>query len=169
MPDEIRRRRLVIDGEVFYPITDADSVIHLQREITEKLPIVSNTQPQVGTFVPNQVWIDTSGEDQQQSQMVMFSNPTPRSFVLPSTNSEGLIFATTPPSSLIFGDIQSSSNVVFNESEDEEMVFGNSEEKLVFGSGNENQLLFGDSNVEEPLVFNNNQNIDEDESPKGEN
>lgn len=63
MSDQIHRKRIIVNGEVFYPITDADSVIHLQKEITDKLPIVSDIQPASGTFVPKQAWLDISEEE----------------------------------------------------------------------------------------------------------
>ena len=61
--DEILKRRILLAGQVLYPITGADCVEHLQREITAKLPIVSDTQPTVGTYVPRQAWLDTNDEE----------------------------------------------------------------------------------------------------------
>lgn len=44
---------------VVNPFTKHENVEGLQKEITDKLPIVSAQEPQSG-FVPNQVWLDIS-------------------------------------------------------------------------------------------------------------
>ena len=77
MNDQIHRKRIIVNGEVFYPITDADSVIHLQKEITDKLPIVSEIQPASGTFVPKQAWLDISEEEGEEELASSNSNDGP--------------------------------------------------------------------------------------------
>lgn len=52
-------KRLMLDTDIVYPFTKQENIINLQKTITEKLPIVQQTQPQTG-FVPKQVWLDTS-------------------------------------------------------------------------------------------------------------
>lgn len=59
MADEtILNRRIKKGDAIVYPITDQQNVIGLQGTIKEKLPIVSESTPQVGDYVEKQVWID---------------------------------------------------------------------------------------------------------------
>lgn len=59
MADEtILNRRIKKGDAIVYPITHQENVIGLQGTIKDKLPIVSETTPQVGEFVEKQVWID---------------------------------------------------------------------------------------------------------------
>lgn len=60
-------RRLVVNGDIVYPITLADNVIHLQKEITEKLPIISSEEPT--SFVERQVWLDVSEEENGEQEV----------------------------------------------------------------------------------------------------
>ena len=52
----VKNRRLVQGEDIIYPITKQENVIGLQKTIKEKLPIISENQPQSG-FVKGQTWI----------------------------------------------------------------------------------------------------------------
>ena len=65
MPQEEKSRRLLQGDVIIYPYTKQENVIGLQKTITDKLPIVSNTAPSAG-FVQKQVWLDISGEAEEQ-------------------------------------------------------------------------------------------------------
>lgn len=61
MPDEtILNRRIKRGDDIVYPITRQENVINLQKTIKEKLPISSSNEPEEGTYVEKQVWLDTS-------------------------------------------------------------------------------------------------------------
>ena len=64
MEDE-ENRRLIHNGKPLYPFTKQENVIGLQETIVEKLPIISNQEPQSG-FVPKQAWLDISNDDGEQ-------------------------------------------------------------------------------------------------------
>ena len=52
----VKNRRLVQGEDIIYPITKQENVIGLQKTIKEKMPIISENQPQSG-FVNRQTWI----------------------------------------------------------------------------------------------------------------
>ena len=120
-------RRIIIDGDIYYPITKAENVIHLQKEIKDKLPIVSNEEPE--EYVERQVWLDTS-EDNEEEQVQTLSFA--RSFTQPQ---EELLSFGVP-------------------NDNEELTFGVVEEELSFGSEQE-ELTFGEPNDNEILTFGN--------------
>ena len=55
MPEE-KNRRLVLDGDIIYPITRQENIIGLQKTIKEKLPIISANTPE--SQIERQVWLD---------------------------------------------------------------------------------------------------------------
>lgn len=59
-----KNRRLLQGEDVIYPITKQENVIGLQKTITDKLPIVSGTEPSQG-FAEKQIWLDTSDESEE--------------------------------------------------------------------------------------------------------
>ena len=58
-------RRLTLDDDIIYPITKAENVIHLQKEIKDKLPTVSETEPDIK--VTGKVWLKPV-EDIEETQ-----------------------------------------------------------------------------------------------------
>ena len=64
MPEE-KSRRLMQGQDIIYPFTKQENVIGLQKTITDKLPIVSDTTPDDG-FVEKQVWLDTEDDGNEQ-------------------------------------------------------------------------------------------------------
>jgi len=72
MPEE-KNRRLMLGSDIIYPITKQENIIGLQKTIKEKLPIVSDSTPAVGTYVERQVWIDTN----DLANSVVHYNPIP--------------------------------------------------------------------------------------------
>lgn len=67
-----KNRRLVLDGDIIFPITKQENVIGLQKTIKEKLPIVSPTAP--NQLIERQVWIDTNEEDENTQQASNVNN-----------------------------------------------------------------------------------------------
>lgn len=68
-------KRLIRGDEIIYPITDAGNVKHLQRKINEKLPIVSSSAPQPGTYVERQVWLKTENSQLNNDEEVEVGLP----------------------------------------------------------------------------------------------
>ena len=98
MPD--KNRRLVIDGDIVYPITKQENVIGLQKTIKDKLPIVSSEAPE--NYVEKQVWIDTSEQiEEELVQPLFIANPN-----LQSNNEEIVSFQLEQPEEVISSTIQ---------------------------------------------------------------
>lgn len=68
-----KKKRITENGEVVMPITEQDCVIGLQKTIKEKLPIVSETQPQQG-FVERQAWINVDNSLPNSENEVELNN-----------------------------------------------------------------------------------------------
>ena len=73
-------RRIILGNDIVYPITKAENVIHLQKEIKKKLPISSSNTPE--NIVEGQVWLDTSDLIGENGEILS----TPQSFTLLSTS-----------------------------------------------------------------------------------
>ena len=106
----------LIQGKVFIkPITTHENVEGLQKEITDKLPIVSEQQPQSG-FVQNQVWLDINpGEGNNESEVLEpnypgYINPI-HDGVLQETPQENLI------EDLVFDNEENNDNIILIEGE----------------------------------------------------
>lgn len=56
-----KNRRLLQGNDIVYPITKQENVIGLQKTITDKMTIVSTTQP-IADIVEKQIWIQPQGE-----------------------------------------------------------------------------------------------------------
>ena len=52
-------RRLLRSGTVIYPYTKQENVIGLQGTIKEKMTIASDYEPESGTYIEKQIWLDT--------------------------------------------------------------------------------------------------------------
>ena len=100
-----KNKRLIQNGEIVYPITLQGNVIGLQKTITDKLPIISSSQPQ--TSVPErQVWIDVGEEAEEIEEVVQ---PT-RSFFV--QEEEQLTFENNEED-LSFDNSNNNDNIVF--------------------------------------------------------
>lgn len=164
MSDQIHRKRIIVNGEVFYPITDAYSILHLQKEITDKLPIVSDIQPASGTFVPKQAWLDISEEEQEDDSTVLQSLNE-----IESVPTRGLAFGSDLPlvGTLLFDENNQSENLSFAENEeDENLSFvgkgnNNIENGLCFAETPQQESVFGESEDNERLIFEGEMNANE--------
>lgn len=66
-----KNRRILQGTDIIYPFTKQENVIGLQKTITDKLPIVSESTPQSG-YVPKQVWVDIG--DAYDNHSLQFGN-----------------------------------------------------------------------------------------------
>ena len=90
-------KRLMLNGNIIYPYTKHENVLGLQQTITDKLPIVSDSQPQEN-YVEKQVWIKTEGDaeiDGNESHSLDYGNITDiiesnYEVQTPNTNNYGL-------------------------------------------------------------------------------
>ena len=120
-----KNRRILQGTDVIYPFTRQENVIGLQKTITDKLPIVSATEPEEG-FVPKQAWIDTGNSGSEVVNTAPLSSPS------------ALTFGNGNNTNLVFGNGSAGSNNSGG------LAFASSNnENLTFGNGNNNDLAFG--------------------------
>ena len=101
-----KNRRLIQGEDIVYPITKQENIIHLQKTITDKLPIVSDTTPTSG-YVPKQVWLDTGTP---QSSDLQFGTPSSGQLTFGQQQNNGLTFGQPSNNQLTFGQPNSEEN-----------------------------------------------------------
>lgn len=68
--EEIKIYRIRNNGVPFFPVSIHNAIIGLQSEIKKKLPITSSTEPEAGTYVKNQVWLDTNESNNEETPIL---------------------------------------------------------------------------------------------------
>ena len=101
-------RRLLQGNTVIYPFTKQQNIIGLQGTIKEKMTIVSEYEPEAGTYVERQIWLDT-GDGSPAPTMSLRKGRSLRTMATTSAetpvsnNVSGLTFGKTSSGSLTFG------------------------------------------------------------------
>lgn len=133
-----KNKRLIQGNDIIYPFTKQENVIGLQKTITDKLPIVSETVPEA--FVTKQVWIDVSEEEEQYEIPVVEET---REFFVQEEESDLVFQLTRAQTTISFEDGTTTeveeSEIPFSiEENDDTITFEESPEELSFEEGENN-------------------------------